>query len=50
MRAEKAIDAQTSHILALTAELQAAQAMIGKVNLVNERDVIHVMLNVMLII
>ena len=31
MRAEKAIDAQTSHILALTAELQAAQAMIGKV-------------------
>ena len=31
VRAEKAIDAQTSHILALTAELQAQQALISKV-------------------
>ena len=46
MRAEKAIDAQTSHILALTAELQAAQAMIGKVNLVVEREIICIMLNI----
>ena len=32
MRAEKAIDAQTAHILALTAELQAQQALISKVS------------------